>query len=118
MVAGNSMPAAVISCAVPTRGEWPQIALIISAGRAASSAMPQSIRATSLPTSPNALIVSHERGPVRCCDGLSSASACLLRQCGTVSARAAVERLRMLDALAVVEQGLDTAETIRPRNSL
>jgi hypothetical protein len=35
-----------------------------------------------------------------------------------VTARASVERLRMLDALAVVEQGLDTAETIQPRNSL
>jgi hypothetical protein len=27
MMAGSSIPAAVISCAIPTRGEWPEIAL-------------------------------------------------------------------------------------------
>lgn len=41
-----------------------------------------------------------------------------VREPQIVTARASVERLRLLDGLAIVEQGVDTAETIKPRDSV
>jgi hypothetical protein len=41
-----------------------------------------------------------------------------VRQPEIINARASVERLRLLDGLAIVEQAVDTAETIKPRDSV